>query len=74
MYIDLRERLSQLNTTTQENISGNRVVKAFAREEFEIAKFTEKNVNYAVANKKRPSSGLTTSLIWRPSLKASTLC
>ncbi|MFD1909730.1 hypothetical protein ACFSQ7_45935 [Paenibacillus rhizoplanae] len=29
MYIDLRERLSQLNTTTQENISGNRVVKAF---------------------------------------------
>ncbi|NQX48328.1 ABC transporter ATP-binding protein [Paenibacillus tritici] len=52
MYIDLRERLSQLNTTTQENISGNRVVKAFAREEFEIEKFTEKNVNYAVANKK----------------------
>lgn len=52
MYIDLRERLSQLNTTTQENISGNRVVKAFAREEFEIAKFTEKNVNYSVANKK----------------------
>lgn len=27
-------------------------MKAFAREEFEIAKFTEKNVNYAVANKK----------------------
>lgn len=52
MYIDLRERLSQLNTTTQENISGNRVVKAFAREEFEIDKFTEKNVNYSVANKK----------------------
>lgn len=52
MYIDLRERLSQLNTTTQENISGNRVVKAFAREEFEIEKFTEKNVNYSTANKK----------------------
>ncbi|QSF45654.1 ABC transporter ATP-binding protein [Paenibacillus tianjinensis] len=52
MYIDLRERLSQLNTTTQENISGNRVVKAFAREEFEIEKFTDKNVNYSVANKK----------------------
>ncbi len=52
MYIDLRERLSQLNTTTQENISGNRVVKAFAREEFEIQKFTEKNVNYSTANKK----------------------
>ena len=52
MYVDLRERLSQLNTTTQENISGNRVVKAFAREEFEIKKFTEKNVNYSTANKK----------------------
>lgn len=52
MYVDLRERLSQLNTTTQENISGNRVVKAFAREEFEIQKFTEKNVNYSTANKK----------------------
>lgn len=52
MYIDLRERLSQLNTTTQENISGNRVVKAFAREEFEIEKFTDKNINYSQANKK----------------------
>lgn len=52
MYIDLRERLSQLNTTTQENISGNRVVKAFAREDYEVEKFTEKNVNYSTANKK----------------------
>ncbi|WP_342564297.1 ABC transporter ATP-binding protein [Paenibacillus sp. FSL R7-0345] len=52
MYIDLRERLSQLNTTTQENISGNRVVKAFAREAFEIEKFTDKNINYSTANKK----------------------
>lgn len=52
MYIDLRERLSQLNTITQENIAGNRVVKAFAREEFEVQKFTEKNINFAQANKK----------------------
>ncbi|MFC5530521.1 ABC transporter ATP-binding protein [Cohnella yongneupensis] len=51
MYTDLRERLSQLNTTTQENIAGNRVVKAFAREEYEVQKFTEKNVNYSKANK-----------------------
>lgn len=51
MYIDLREKLSQLNTCTQENIAGNRVVKAFAREEFEVEKFTEKNVNYSKANK-----------------------
>ncbi|SFE73192.1 ATP-binding cassette, subfamily B [Paenibacillus catalpae] len=52
MYVDLRERLSQLNTITQENIAGNRVVKAFAREEFEINKFTDKSVNYSEANKK----------------------
>lgn len=65
MYIDLRERLSQLNTTTQENISGNRVVKAFAREAFEIEKFTDKNINYSTANKKLRSSGLTIFLIWR---------
>lgn len=51
MYIDLRERLSQLNTCTQENIAGNRVVKAFAREDYEVEKFTEKNVNYSKANK-----------------------
>ncbi|PWV98524.1 ATP-binding cassette subfamily B protein [Paenibacillus cellulosilyticus] len=51
MYGDLREKLSQLNTITQENIAGNRVVKAFAREEFEVQKFTEKNVNYSTANK-----------------------
>lgn len=52
MYVDLRERLSQLNTITQENIAGNRVVKAFAREDYEVEKFTEKNVNFAQANKK----------------------
>lgn len=51
MYGDLREKLSQLNTITQENIAGNRVVKAFAREEYEVQKFTEKNVNYSKANK-----------------------
>lgn len=51
MYVDLRERLSQLNSSTQENIAGNRVVKAFAREDYEIRKFTEKNVNFAQANK-----------------------
>lgn len=52
MYIDLRERLSQLNTITQENISGNRVIKAFAREPYEIEKFQSKNEAYAKANKR----------------------
>lgn len=52
LYVDLRERLSLLNTTAQEDISGNRVVKAFNREEFEIEKFTKKNDEYRKANLK----------------------
>lgn len=51
-YVDLREKFSDLNTCAEENISGNRVVKAFAREEFEIDKFDEKNKAYNNANKK----------------------
>ncbi|MBE6836736.1 MAG: ABC transporter ATP-binding protein [Ruminococcus sp.] len=57
MYVDLRERLSQMNTAAQENISGNRVVKAFAREDYEIEKFQDKNKDFSEANKK-------TSLMW----------
>jgi len=47
----LREKLSQLNTAAQENISGNRVVKAFAREEFEIEKFDKCSVEFSKTNK-----------------------
>lgn len=50
LYINLREKLSILNSNAQENISGNRVVKAFAREEYEINKFAEKNEDYRQAN------------------------
>lgn len=50
-YVNLREKLSQLNTQAQENIAGNRVVRAFAREEYEIEKFREKNEEYSKANK-----------------------
>lgn len=52
LYTDLRERLSKLNTCAQENISGNRVVKAFAREDYEIEKFDEKNKDFKSANLK----------------------
>lgn len=57
LYVELREKLSRLNTAAQENISGNRVVKAFAREEYEIERFDEKNRDYKEANKKA-------SLLW----------
>ena len=50
MYAALRERLSRLNTTAQENIAGNRVVKAFAREDYEIEKFREKNEDFKRMN------------------------
>ena len=51
-YVDLREKLSDMNTHAEENISGNRVVKAFAREETEIGKFDNCNRSYNEANKK----------------------
>ncbi len=52
MHDNLREKLSQMNTAVQENIAGNRVVKAFAREQYEIDKFQERNEEYSKANKK----------------------
>ena len=42
-FMHMREKLSEMNTAAQENIAGNRVVKAFAREEYEKARFEEKN-------------------------------
>lgn len=39
----IREQFSRLNSVVQENISGNRVVKAFAKEGYEIEKFSREN-------------------------------
>ena len=38
-----RECFSSLNAFVQENVSGNRVVKAFAKEDYEIEKFEKEN-------------------------------
>ena len=57
MHAALREKLAQMNTYAQENISGNRVVKAFAREAYEIEKFDRANKDYAETNKE-------TSMVW----------
>lgn len=46
-----REKLSNLNTQAEENISGNRVVKAFAREDHEIERFDELSREYRDASK-----------------------
>ena len=50
IYVELRERLSRLSTNAQENISGNKVVKAFAKEDFEIEKFRSKNEDFREQN------------------------
>ena len=55
----LREKLSLLNTAAQENISGNRVVKAFAREEYEINKFDKCSIEFSKTNKKTALTWIT---------------
>lgn len=46
LYGVLRERLSELNTCAQENIEGNRVIKAFTNEDYESEKFKKHNDAY----------------------------
>ena len=45
-FIKMRESNASLNTVVAESISGNRVVKAYANEDYEIEKFEEKNKEY----------------------------
>lgn len=42
-FHNIRKQFSSLNTFVQENVSGNRVVKAFAKEDYEIEKFNKEN-------------------------------
>ena len=49
-FHNIREAYSKLNSIVQENISGNRVVRAFGRENFEIDKFNVENKNYKERN------------------------
>lgn len=50
-FAEKRERLSNLNTAAEENISGNRVVKAFAREDYEKEKFDRMNKGFRESSK-----------------------
>jgi ATP-binding cassette subfamily B protein len=45
-FVLLREKLTRLGTAVTENIDGNRVVKAFAREDHEINKFESHNADF----------------------------
>lgn len=49
-FVKIREQFSKLNTVVQENISGNKVVKAFAREAYEIEKFEKENEGFKQRN------------------------
>ena len=49
-FESIQEQFSNLSTKAQENLSGIRVVKAFAREESEIEDFRDLNVEYVRRN------------------------
>lgn len=51
-FHNIRQHFSSLNTFVQENVSGNRVVKAFAKEDYEIAKFNRENDGFRDAELK----------------------
>lgn len=46
VYDEISEQNAELNMVAQENLSGVRTVKAFAREEYEIDKFKKHNKKY----------------------------
>ncbi|MBO5746679.1 MAG: ABC transporter ATP-binding protein [Clostridia bacterium] len=46
-HVQLRNLSAQINTVAQENISGNRVVKAFSREQYEEERFEKSCEGYA---------------------------
>lgn len=50
-FLVKRDKLSDLNTAAEENISGNRVVKAFAREKHETEKFDKLSKDFRDASK-----------------------
>lgn len=53
IWRQVREKMASLTTVLQENVSGVRTVKAFAREDYEIAKFDRQNTNYFDTNMER---------------------
>ncbi len=49
-FLAIRESFARMNSMVEENIEGNRVVKAFVRESFETEKFDERNEDYFQRN------------------------
>ncbi len=57
-FTKIRNQFSHLNAFVQENVSGYRVVRAFAKEDYEIAKFNKENDAYRDAQ-------LEATALWR---------
>jgi len=49
-FANIRESFSTLNSVVAENIGGNRVVKAFTREDYEVEKFQKQNLDFREKN------------------------
>lgn len=56
-FREMRQAMSQLTTAVQENITGVRTVKSFAREKHEVEKFSTKNEIYK-------SNQIRTAMLW----------
>ena len=71
VFFNIRQSFARLNAMVEENISGNRVIRAFAREDFEVAKFQKLNRDYreknmasaAVSRRYLPALDLLASLL-----------
>lgn len=50
VFFNIRQSFARLNAMVEENISGNRIVRAFAREDYEINKFEQLNHDYKNKN------------------------
>ena len=50
VFFDIRQSFARLNAMVEENISGNRIVRAFAREDYEVKKFQQLNHDYKDKN------------------------
>ena len=66
-FFNIREHFSRLNSVCEENIGGNRVVKAFTKEDYEIDKFVSENQGYYDAQ-------VATADIWRKYLPILDFC
>ncbi|OPA73225.1 multidrug ABC transporter ATP-binding protein [Paenibacillus selenitireducens] len=56
-FREMRQAMSQLTTAVQENITGVRTVKSFARESYEVDKFSTKNELYK-------ANQIRTAMLW----------